>query len=68
MSFSDRHGVVGEVDIAVVACGVSIFDSKIEGGVGKPTEECIAVSRVDQSCGEEDTYILACWEDLNFLF
>ena len=32
-----------------------------EGG-RDPTEECLAVSRVNQSCGEGKTYIWAYWK------
>ncbi len=59
MSFSDGHGVVGEVDIAVVACRISILLLRDAGG-RKPTEECIAISRVTRSLGDRNTYILAC--------
>lgn len=63
VGFSDGHGVVGEVDIAVVACvwGLEVLIVRDGGeGLEEPTEECMAVSRVDQSLWGRDTYIWAC--------
>ena len=49
VGFTDRHRVVGEVDIAVITWECSVLGSDIEqfgfGGVESPTEECIAVSK-----------------------